>query len=178
MKVLDYEGLKTFATKIKSLLAGKQDKLTAGSNITITNNKISAVDTKYSAGENITITDNKISASGKVTVVEKVEVPMSGAKSTTYVPEGKVICRKYSNGFCSIELNTDIDMTVQNQADIPIGFRPLTYRIGIVDWIGGIVQWKGSSSFVLSENGRLALNAGPDKSTAVYLTEFFYHPEA
>lgn len=48
MKVLDYEGLKTFATKIKSLLDGKQNRLTAGDNISIdSNNKISATDTKY-----------------------------------------------------------------------------------------------------------------------------------
>ena len=41
----------------------KQDILTAGNNITITNNKISAKDTTYSAGTNVSISEkNEISA--------------------------------------------------------------------------------------------------------------------
>lgn len=43
-------------------LASKQDVLTAGTNIDITNNVISATDTTYTAGDNITITNNEISA--------------------------------------------------------------------------------------------------------------------
>ena len=50
---------------IEDALADKQDTLTAGSNVTISNNTISATDTKYSAGANITIDGNNvISASG------------------------------------------------------------------------------------------------------------------
>lgn len=48
---------------ISSAIAGKQDTLTAGTNISITDNTISATDTTYTAGANITIdSDNKISA--------------------------------------------------------------------------------------------------------------------
>lgn len=48
---------------ISSAIAGKQDILTAGTNISITDNTISATDTTYTAGANITIdSDNKISA--------------------------------------------------------------------------------------------------------------------
>ena len=43
-------------------ISGKQDVLTAGSNITITNNVISATDTTYTAGANITINNGEISA--------------------------------------------------------------------------------------------------------------------
>ena len=48
----------------RTAIAGKQDALTAGSNITITGNTISAIDTTYTAGENITIENGVISATG------------------------------------------------------------------------------------------------------------------
>ncbi len=47
--------------EIDTLLAGKQDTLTAGSNITIdANNTISAVDTTYTAGTNVSISDQNV----------------------------------------------------------------------------------------------------------------------
>lgn len=51
-------------TEVDGLLASKQDKLTAGNNITINGTTISANDTTYSAGANIDITDNAIKAVG------------------------------------------------------------------------------------------------------------------
>ena len=51
-------------TEVDGLLEGKQDKLTAGNNITINGTTISANDTTYSAGANIDITDNAIKAVG------------------------------------------------------------------------------------------------------------------
>lgn len=53
-----------FVTDIeKSTWSGKQDKLTAGTNVTINGNSISATDTKYTAGTNVTINaSNVISA--------------------------------------------------------------------------------------------------------------------
>lgn len=52
-------------------LTNKQDKLTAGQNIQISNNTISATDTTYSAGDNITIdSNNVISASGNLEAIE------------------------------------------------------------------------------------------------------------
>lgn len=55
---------------IDALESGKQDKLTAGSNITITGNTISATDTTYEAGEGIEIEDGVISATGGVETPE------------------------------------------------------------------------------------------------------------
>ena len=56
-------GLSSFFQGIKTLLAKKQDKLTAGDNITITNNKISSKNSVYTAGTNIEVSsDNQISA--------------------------------------------------------------------------------------------------------------------
>ena len=51
-------------TEVDGLLSSKQDKLTAGNNITINGTTISANDTTYSAGANIDITDNAIAAKG------------------------------------------------------------------------------------------------------------------
>ncbi len=68
-KVSDLQNDSEFQTgsqvesSISSAIAGKQDTLTAGTNISITDNTISATDTTYTAGANITIdSDNKISA--------------------------------------------------------------------------------------------------------------------
>lgn len=43
-------------------ISGKQDRLTAGSNITISGSTISATDTRYTAGEGISISGTTISA--------------------------------------------------------------------------------------------------------------------
>ena len=51
-------------SQLSTQLASKQDTLTAGSNITISDNVISATDTTYTAGTNITIENNVISATG------------------------------------------------------------------------------------------------------------------
>lgn len=55
--------------QVDTLLAGKQATLTAGSNITIESNVISATDTTYTAGDNIQISaQNVISADSQATV--------------------------------------------------------------------------------------------------------------
>ena len=58
----DVPSIKQVKEIVKDVESEKQDKLTAGDNITITDNVISAVDTTYTAGDNINITDNVISA--------------------------------------------------------------------------------------------------------------------
>lgn len=58
----DVPSIKQVRDIVEEVESEKQDKLTAGDNITITNNVISATDTTYTAGDNITISDNVISA--------------------------------------------------------------------------------------------------------------------
>ena len=58
----DYQTGTEVQSAISSAIAGKQDTLTAGDNITIQNNVISATDTTYTAGDGIDITGNVISA--------------------------------------------------------------------------------------------------------------------
>ena len=55
-------------SETNELLADKQNVLTAGSNISIDNNIISATDTTYTAGTNIDITNNVISVTGQLGV--------------------------------------------------------------------------------------------------------------
>lgn len=61
---IDVSGLEDDVEQLQTDVAGKQDKLTAGSNITISaENEISATDTTYSAGSGISISaGNEISA--------------------------------------------------------------------------------------------------------------------
>lgn len=63
-QILNKPDLSVYATQ--SDLNGKQDTLTAGSNISISNNVISATDTTYSAGTGIDITGTTISADTSV----------------------------------------------------------------------------------------------------------------
>ncbi len=73
---------------LEAELAGKQDKLTAGANIAINGNKISATDTKYTAGSNIAISDaNEISVTGVYTS-EQVDEKLS-TKADTSSLDGK-----------------------------------------------------------------------------------------
>lgn len=73
---------RTVSDTEKATWNGKQNALTAGSNITITDNTISAKDTTYTAGENITISDdNVISASGGT----PIDVVQETGTSTTAV---------------------------------------------------------------------------------------------
>ena len=54
---------------VASAISGKQDTLTAGTNITISSNTISATDTTYSAGTGIDITNDVISVEAPVDIV-------------------------------------------------------------------------------------------------------------
>jgi len=78
---IDKTGLQSFATalaaKLKTSLAAKQDKLTAGTNVTISGTTISAKDTTYSAAT--TSAAGLMSASDK----SKLDAIASGATETT-----------------------------------------------------------------------------------------------
>lgn len=181
MKVLDYNGLKTFATKIKSLLAGKQDKLTAGTNVTISGNRISATDTKYTAGENITIDlDNKISVDS-VKVAERVEVPLTNTGAGFWYKQGNLICRKYSNGLVSLELVTgvaELGISKPLEGTLPIGFRPKHFKTILAFSIGKSLELTESNYGIIDAKGKVSLNPAMENGKDFLMPEFFYHPEA
>lgn len=57
----DYQTGAEVESAISTAIAGKQDTLTAGNNITISNNTISATDTTYSAGTGLTLNGTQFS---------------------------------------------------------------------------------------------------------------------
>lgn len=57
----DYQTGTEVESAISTAIAGKQDTLTAGNNITISNNTISATDTTYSAGTGLTLSGTQFS---------------------------------------------------------------------------------------------------------------------
>ena len=80
---------------ISTVLEGKQDKLTAGDNITIENNIISATDTQYTAGTNITISEQNVisavvDANGKVPITTLPIVQLTQAEYDALVQAGTV----------------------------------------------------------------------------------------
>ena len=72
--------LKADKSQVASELAGKQDKLTAGTNITITGTTISAKDTTYTAGTNIAISDTNVIS---VTGLTKASVGLGNVDNTS-----------------------------------------------------------------------------------------------
>lgn len=88
----------TITAAINELKNGKQDKLTAGANVNISDdNVISATDTKYTAGANVSISaNNEISATGELsldiaTVTGELTLPATTPyRATTNInyPEG------------------------------------------------------------------------------------------
>ena len=72
--------LKADKSQVASELAGKQDKLPAGTNITITGTTISAKDTTYTAGTNIAISDAKVIS---VTGLTKASVGLGNVDNTS-----------------------------------------------------------------------------------------------
>lgn len=57
----DYQTSSEVESAINTAIAGKQDTLTAGANITIVDNTISAIDTIYTAGYGLALVNNEFS---------------------------------------------------------------------------------------------------------------------
>lgn len=70
-EILNKPDLSVYATTsaMNAALADKQDTLTAGTNVSISNNVISATDTTYTAGTGIEISNNEISVEAPVDIV-------------------------------------------------------------------------------------------------------------
>lgn len=102
----DVPSIKQVREIVEEVESEKQDKLTAGDNITISSdNVISATDTTYTAGDNITIDDNVISATDttytagdNITITNNVISYSSTYTTTEQVVgtwiDGKTIYRK------------------------------------------------------------------------------------
>lgn len=75
----DYQTGSEVESAISTAIAGKQDTLTAGSNISIQNDTISATDTTYTAGNGLNLTGTEFSAD---TTVLATQSDLSGKQDT------------------------------------------------------------------------------------------------
>ena len=65
---------------VNEAIAGKQDKLTAGDNITIVDDTISATDTKYTAGANVNISSQNVISATNTTYSAGTGLNLSGTQ--------------------------------------------------------------------------------------------------
>lgn len=99
-------------TRVGDLETGKQDKLTAGANVDITSNVISATDTTYTAGTNVQISAENVisatdttygnatqSAAGLMSSTDKAKLDgvETGAQVNEPLPVGTMLIMKTNN---------------------------------------------------------------------------------
>ena len=90
-----YTFTKNAVSSLETIVGSKQDKLTAGDNITITDNTISATDTKYTAGANVAIsatnvisaTDTKYTAGANIAISDANAISVTGVYTSSQVDE-------------------------------------------------------------------------------------------
>lgn len=91
----DYQTGTEVESAISTAVAGKQDTLTAGDNITIDGDTISATDTTYTAGANVSISDQNVISATDTTYSAGANVSISdqnviSATDTTYTAGNNV----------------------------------------------------------------------------------------
>ena len=84
---LDGTGTVSGWTALKNTVAGKQDALTAGSNISISGSTISATDTTYSAGTGLSLTGTTF-AVDTTTIAQKSDIPTVNNATLTIQKNG------------------------------------------------------------------------------------------
>lgn len=104
---VDASELNNYYTKldIGVLLSNKQDTLTAGNNITITNNEISATDTTYTAGDNISISNGEISAIVDSALSSASEHPVQNKVIYSTIGDIETILQTLNSGSGAVETN-------------------------------------------------------------------------
>ena len=131
--------LSTLATKAE--LAGKQDVLTAGDNVHITNNVISATDTTYSAGSGLNLNGTEFSVDTsviqpKLTAGSNVQINNNviSATDTTYTAGSGLAL----NGtvFSNTAPNVKSDWNAAAGTDAEILNKPFVSTVVYSDWQG------------------------------------------
>lgn len=135
----------------KNTWNGKQDKLTAGSNVSISGSTISATDTKYTAGTNVTISGNTISATDtKYTAGENITISGTTISATGVVE----ISSTSGTDFEATKIGNIVVVKLSKEtAVLPIGYRPT------LDTVLPIGKMNGSTpiaaAIVVKSNGTL-----------------------
>lgn len=129
-------------TQVGQAVSGKQDKLTAGENITISGDVISSKDTTYAAGANITINDGVISATDTTyTAGENITI-------TNNVISGKAYTAGYgidiTNNVVSAETISEDTEIVKNSHLGVIGIKStngLDFGVPLPkSWASGVIE--------------------------------------
>lgn len=100
-ETVSYDCIEGVWTYNSTDIVEEQPKLTAGDNITITDNVISATDTTYTAGDNITINNGVISASSGETIWEN-----------------EVLLKSNDNKYISVYFTSKEEITSSNAVSI------------------------------------------------------------
>ena len=90
---LDTSTFETYSGSVETALSGKQDTLSAGTNITIVDNVISATGgggSSYTAGDGINITNDVISVTGKVDT-SAITTSITSSSTDSQVPSAKCV---------------------------------------------------------------------------------------
>lgn len=94
-------------TSLQTAVAGKQDTLTAGTNISISSNTISATDTTYTAGSGLSLTGTTFSVDTS-TIAQKSEIPTVNNATLTIQKNGTSVATFTANS----STNTTANITV------------------------------------------------------------------
>ena len=119
---LDGTGTVSGWTSLKNTVAGKQDALTAGNNISISGSTISATDTTYSAGTGLSLTGTTF-AVDTTTIAEKSDIPTVNNATLTIQKNGSTVKTFTANASTNVTANITVptktsDLT--NDSNFPV----------------------------------------------------------
>lgn len=104
---LDGTGTVSGWTALKNTVAGKQDTLTAGSNISISGSTISATDTTYSAGTGLSLTGTTF-AVDTTTIAQKSDIPTVNNATLTIQKNGTTVKTFTANASTNVTANITV----------------------------------------------------------------------
>lgn len=124
----DVPSIKQVRDIVEEVESEKQDKLTAGDNITITDNVISATDTTYTAGDNISISDENVisatdttySAGSGITLTDTTFSIGSKAIETGMIDDGAVTNGKIAENAITTTEIADEAITTSKIGDVQV----------------------------------------------------------
>ena len=139
----------TNATNISGLQTSKQDKLTAGSNISITNNTISATDTTYSNGTGLSLSGTTFSvnftevataAQGSKADSALQSIPIAGTSTLGGIKIGNNLTIAADGTLSAVAEQMSVDTTLSTSSTNPVQNKVITSALAakssvtFVDW--------------------------------------------
>ena len=100
----EVEGVIDDVADLETEVSGKQDTLTAGSNISISGTTISATDTTYTAGTNVAISAANVISATDTTYTASTGINISAANAISYL--GTVLYATFDSSTGTLNLST------------------------------------------------------------------------